>query len=126
MPQGSRTRPCSSKSAPRVPRPQVQFLWASEEINKSPDEYWTLVMDVARRSTLARVRRCSQIMGREDSDDLSAAQIFYPCMQCADIFYLKVCGARGPDRNPVTPACSGPTPVLKHIPYNARRRTSAS
>ena len=68
----------------------MQFLWASEEINKSPDEYWTLVMDVARRSTLARVRRCSQIMGREESDDLSAAQVFYPCMQCADIFYLKV------------------------------------
>ena len=65
------------------------FLWASEEINRSPDEYWTLVMDVARRSTLARVRRCSQIMGREESDDLSAAQVFYPCMQCADVFYLK-------------------------------------
>ncbi len=71
-------------------RAQVQFLWASEEINRSPDEYWTLVMDVARRSTLARVRRCSQIMGREESDDLSAAQVFYPCMQCADVFYLKV------------------------------------
>ena len=71
------------------PRAQVLFLWASEEINRFPDEYWTLVMDVARRSTLARVRRCSQIMGREESDDLSAAQVFYPCMQCADVFYLK-------------------------------------
>lgn len=28
-------------------------------------------------------------MGRKDSDDLSAAQIMYPCMQCADIFFLK-------------------------------------
>ena len=73
---------------------QVQFLWASEEINRSPDEYWTLVMDVARRSTLARVRRCSQIMGRDESDDLSAAQVFYPCMQCADVFYLKVRAAQ--------------------------------
>ena len=27
--------------------------------------------------------------GRAESDDLSAAQIFYPCMQCADIFFLK-------------------------------------
>jgi hypothetical protein len=34
--------------------------------------------------------RCSQIMGRNETDDLSAAQIFYPCMQCADIFFLKV------------------------------------
>ena len=28
-------------------------------------------------------------MGRKESDDLSAAQIFYPCMQCADVFFLK-------------------------------------
>ena len=34
--------------------------------------------------------RCSQIMGRTEQDELSAAQIFYPCMQCADIFFLKV------------------------------------
>jgi tyrosyl-tRNA synthetase len=29
-------------------------------------------------------------MGREESDDLAASQIFYPIMQCADIFFLKV------------------------------------
>lgn len=68
---------------------KVEFLYASEEINKRPDEYWTLVMDVARRNNLKRIVRCSQIMGRNETDDLSAAQIFYPCMQCADIFFLK-------------------------------------
>jgi tyrosyl-tRNA synthetase len=68
---------------------KVEFLSASEEINKRPDEYWTLVMDVARKNNLKRIIRCSQIMGRNESDDLSAAQIFYPCMQCADIFFLK-------------------------------------
>jgi hypothetical protein len=62
---------------------KVEFLSASEEINKNPGEYWTLVMDVARKNNLKRIVRCSQIMGRNDSDDLSAAQIFYPCMQCA-------------------------------------------
>ncbi|KAG1669515.1 hypothetical protein FOA52_015682 [Chlamydomonas sp. UWO 241] len=67
----------------------VEFLSSSEEINKRPDEYWTLVMDIARKSTLNRIIRCSQIMGRNETDDLSAAQIFYPCMQCADIFFLK-------------------------------------
>jgi tyrosyl-tRNA synthetase len=67
---------------------RVEFLYASEEIGRRPDEYWTLVMDVARRNNLKRVVRCSQIMGRAESDDLSAAQIFYPCMQCADIFFL--------------------------------------
>ncbi|KAI8109801.1 hypothetical protein M9434_001080 [Picochlorum sp. BPE23] len=68
---------------------KVEFLSASEEINKRPDEYWTLVMDVARKNNLKRIIRCSQIMGRNETDELSAAQIFYPCMQCADIFFLK-------------------------------------
>ncbi|KAF8060281.1 tyrosine--tRNA ligase 1 [Scenedesmus sp. PABB004] len=68
---------------------RVQFINSSEEINARPDEYWTLVMDIARRNNLKRIVRCSQIMGRGESDDLSAAQIMYPVMQCADIFFLK-------------------------------------
>ncbi|KAF5832012.1 tyrosyl-tRNA synthetase like-protein [Dunaliella salina] len=28
-------------------------------------------------------------MGRSETDDQSAAQIFYPCMQCADVFFLR-------------------------------------
>nr|GEU38208.1 retrovirus-related Pol polyprotein from transposon TNT 1-94 [Tanacetum cinerariifolium] len=36
---------------------------------------------------------CSQIMGRNEKDDLTAAQILYPLMQCADAFFLKYrCG----------------------------------
>ena len=27
--------------------------------------------------------------GREESSEMPAAQIFYPCMQCADVFFLK-------------------------------------
>ena len=29
------------------------------------------------------------MMGRNEGDDLAASQIFYPVMQCADIFFLK-------------------------------------
>jgi len=68
---------------------QVLFLSASEEINKKPEEYWTLVMDIAKRNSLGRIKRCGTIMGRDEGEELSAAQIMYPCMQCADIFYLK-------------------------------------
>lgn len=32
---------------------------------KTISEYWTLVMDVARRNNLKRILRCSQIMGKE-------------------------------------------------------------
>jgi tyrosyl-tRNA synthetase len=67
----------------------VEFLWAQDEINKRPGEYWMLVMDIARRNNLSRIKRCSTIMGREESDSMSAAQIMYPCMQCADIFFLR-------------------------------------
>mgnify|MGYP000256182843 FL=1 len=28
-------------------------------------------------------------MGRAESDSLTAAQIFYPCMQCNDVFMLR-------------------------------------
>ena len=77
---------------------RVEFIWTSDEINSRAAEYWPLVMDIARVNNLKRIIRCSQIMGRsETSEDgeggvnlnLSAAQIMYPCMQCADIFFLK-------------------------------------
>lgn len=67
----------------------VTFLYASDEINSRPDEYWSLVMSIATKNSLARTKRCCTIMGRAENDELSAAQIMYPCMQCADIFFLK-------------------------------------
>ncbi|VFQ67327.1 unnamed protein product [Cuscuta campestris] len=73
----------------KVESGNVEFVWSSEEINSRAHEYWPLVMDIARRNTLPRILRCGQIMGRSEQDELTAAQIFYPCMQCADIFFLK-------------------------------------
>lgn len=68
----------------------VRFLWASDEINAHADEYWSRVMEIARLNTLTRVKRCCTIMGRQEGgDDISSSQIFYPCMQCADVFFLK-------------------------------------
>ncbi|MFH1174140.1 MAG: tyrosine--tRNA ligase [archaeon] len=66
---------------------RMDFLWASDLV-KDPD-YWELVLRVSRANTVQRIIRCSQIMGRSEGDSLSAAQILYPCMQAADIFYLK-------------------------------------
>lgn len=68
----------------------VKFLWCSDEINKNPDKYWSMVMDMAQRSTLNRVIKCCTAMGRkeEEREKLQASQIFYPCMQATDIFYL--------------------------------------
>ena len=37
-----------------------------------------LVLDISTKFNLHRVKKCTQIMGREESDDLAASQIFYP------------------------------------------------
>ncbi len=50
--------------------------------------YWKTVLQIARDTTIKRMTRCAQIMGRMESEILSSAQIFYPAMQCADIFEL--------------------------------------
>ncbi len=65
----------------------VEFVWASDLVKD--DEYWKKVMQVARNSTVKRILRCGQIMGRKEGEVLQASQILYPCMQAADIFQLK-------------------------------------
>ena len=67
----------------------VQFLWASEEINRRAEEYWSIVIDISRKFNITRIKKCGQIMGRGEGDDMPTSQIMYPCMQCADIFFLK-------------------------------------
>ena len=67
---------------------KVKFVWCSNFVNKP--EYWKTVMQIARNSTLQRILRCTQIMGRKETDVLSASQIFYPVMQAADIFQLDI------------------------------------
>eukprot|EP00798_Chlamydomonas_sp_ICE-L_P004979 gene4979-34758_t len=52
----------------------VEFLSSSEEINKRPDEYWTLVMDIARKNNLKRIIR---------QTSASYASAIYPASQLA-------------------------------------------
>ncbi|WKZ23609.1 MAG: hypothetical protein QY312_02475 [Candidatus Dojkabacteria bacterium] len=63
---------------------KTEFLWTSDFVGQR--WYWELVMKVAKAVTLKRALRTTAIMGRNESDDLSAGQILYPCMQAADIF----------------------------------------
>ncbi|MFX1385503.1 MAG: tyrosine--tRNA ligase, partial [Promethearchaeota archaeon] len=65
---------------------QVEFIYASDLVQNS--DYWELVLKIGIETTLKRVKRCTQIMGRNESDKLYASQILYPLMQTADIFYL--------------------------------------
>lgn len=66
----------------------IEFLWVSDLVKD--DNYWKKIMQIARNSTVKRITRCAQIMGRKESEAQQASQILYPCMQCADIFHLEV------------------------------------
>jgi len=65
----------------------TEFIWASDFINDSKT-YLQTVLDISTNFTLDRITRCGQIMGRNEKEKLYASQIFYPCMQTADIFEL--------------------------------------
>ena len=65
---------------------KVEFIYASDLVQNA--DYWELVLKIGIETTLKRVKRCTQIMGRSESDKLYASQILYPLMQCTDIFYL--------------------------------------
>lgn len=65
---------------------EVEFIWAKDLVRK--EGHWKTTIDIARNTTVKRIMRTSQIMGRKSGEDLTAAQIIYPCMQAADIFHL--------------------------------------
>lgn len=39
-------------------RDRVEFHWASKEIDKRRNEYWSLVFDIALKRSLSRIVRC--------------------------------------------------------------------
>ncbi|MDW8021626.1 MAG: tyrosine--tRNA ligase, partial [Nitrososphaerota archaeon] len=67
---------------------KVEVVWASDQV--ADPEYWKFVINVAKNVTLKRALRALPIMGRVVGELEEAAQIFYPAMQVADIFYMGV------------------------------------
>jgi len=66
----------------------VEFVWAKEFYEQNPD-YWATVLNLSKSTTVSRVLKCGQIMGREENTSNPAAQILYPLMQASDIIHLK-------------------------------------
>jgi tyrosyl-tRNA synthetase len=64
----------------------VRFVNCSTFVDDQ--EYWKKVVQVARHTTIQRMIRCGQIMGREEAELKYTAQLLYPAMQAADIFHL--------------------------------------
>ncbi|XP_076924640.1 uncharacterized protein LOC143587154 [Bidens hawaiensis] len=103
---------------PRIPNHYIASplskykVWSNYETRRPPQvvgcyRLSTRVCNVKIYSFL----RCGQIMRREDHHKLSAAQTFYPCMQCEDIFFLKVWSNYETRRSPQVAGCSDFLPV---------------
>ena len=68
---------------------KVEYRWTSD-LTKEVD-YWEKVIRIAKTATLQRILRALPIMGREMSlSDMETAWVYYPCMQAADIFHMKL------------------------------------
>ncbi len=67
---------------------KVDVLWTSDAVKN--EEYWKKVITVAQNFTLARAQRALTIAGRTSKEAVQAAQLLYPMMQVADIFWLDV------------------------------------
>lgn len=73
---------------------KVTFVYASEYTGDS--KYWELVLKTSKATSVARVKRAMDIMGRgEDEAEKDLSKLFYPAMQVSDIFYLNLDVAYG-------------------------------
>jgi len=70
-----------------IPMEKVTVQWTSEAV--SDPEYWKKVVLIAKSTTVQRATRMLSIMGRQAGELKQTAQLFYPMMQTADIFWLK-------------------------------------
>lgn len=67
---------------------KVKVHWTSNMVKNR--KYWNKVLRIGRLMSIKRGLRATTIMGRIEGELQSAAQIFYPAMQVADIFHLGV------------------------------------
>ncbi|PIU75934.1 tyrosine--tRNA ligase [Candidatus Pacearchaeota archaeon CG06_land_8_20_14_3_00_35_12] len=67
---------------------KVEIVWASQIMDDL--DYWDKVLKVAKETTIKRSMRATTIMGRQEGEIQSTAQLFYPSMQVTDVFHLDV------------------------------------
>ena len=67
---------------------KVEIVWGSELYDCNND-YWRLVVDVSKNTTLTRMKKSISIAGRKEGESVPFALLLYPAMQVADIFELE-------------------------------------
>ncbi len=68
----------------------VEFRLASEWYAKDLMKYWETVLAVQDNTTVSRMLRSSEIMGREAGENVAATKLTYPAMQVADIIFQDI------------------------------------
>lgn len=58
----------------------IEFVWASD-LMFDDKKYWERVLEITTKTTYRHAIKCSQIMGRSDTDNLDVSQLLYPCMK---------------------------------------------
>ena len=77
-----------------VDKDKVKYIYASDYVNDA--KYWELVLRTSKATSVKRVKRAMDIMGRsEDEAERDLSKLFYPAMQVSDIFYLDLDVAYG-------------------------------
>lgn len=71
-----------------VPMDRVRTVWHTELFEQP--SYWRRVLQIANNHSVQRTVRSLAIAGRQGSDSNPTSYLFYPSMQCADIFELDV------------------------------------
>lgn len=69
--------------------PDTKIVLGSD-LYKGNDDYWKTLIQLARRTTMARATRTLIIQGRSEKDVLHVSQYIYPMMQVNDINALDV------------------------------------
>jgi tyrosyl-tRNA synthetase len=73
---------------------KISFVYASDYVGDS--KYWELVLRTSKATSVARVKRAMDIMGREEDEaEKDLSKLFYPAMQVSDIYYLNLDVAYG-------------------------------
>jgi len=77
-----------------IDKNQVKFVYASDYVGDP--KYWELVLRTSKVTSVARVKRAMDIMGRDaEEGEKDLSKLFYPAMQVSDIFYLDLDVAYG-------------------------------
>ncbi len=65
----------------------VKFYMASDLYHNN-DEYWYLILDLARMTNLADIRHSLTILGRRMGESIPMSWLVYPLLQVADVFVI--------------------------------------